>query len=180
MSVTGDFQGLGRLRGQAAYLSTTGARGDLCRVLAEQADKLIKDEFRDSRDPYGKPWKPLTSRVGKPLADTTTHLLSTLGPRSSPDGFTVTTAFIGAAVHQYGATIRPVRAKALAFKTRGAPMKSNKRGKLSATVFAQEVTIPQRQYMPEGDVGPIWRPALERAADDFVRSVMQDDLRRGA
>lgn len=171
MGVTGDFRGLEDLRAKVAHLASGGGRRDLNRVLAAQADKLISDGFRQGRDPCGQPWKPLTSRTGQPLRDTGT-LLNSLGPKATAEGFTVSTAVKYAAVHQYGAVIKPKTAKALAFRTRGAPTKSNRRGKLSGFVFAKSVTIPQRQYMPEGDVGPIWRAALERAADDHLQAVM--------
>jgi phage gpG-like protein len=171
MGVRGDFSGLDDLRARLSELASGAARKGMVRVLAEEAVKQLDDEFRQSRDPYGRPWAPLTSRVGKPLLDTGTHLRSGLAPKLSASGFTISTPFKGAAVHQYGAVIRPVKAKALAFRVRGVPTASRKRGK-AGTVFAQQVTIPRRQYMPEGDIGPIWGGAFERAADSFLRRHM--------
>ncbi len=172
MGVTGDFKGLDDLRARVAKIATPSGRHAITRNLADEASKLLSDEFKQSHDPYGNPWAPLTSRTGNPLLDTGTNLRDSLGPVSTPEGFTVSTAFIGAPVHQYGATIRPKHAKALAFRTRGKPSKSNPRGKVSDLVFAGEVTIPRRQFMPEGDVGPIWKKGLEDAADDAMRDLL--------
>ncbi len=172
MAVRGDFRGLENLRAKLTSLATTGARTDLCRVLAEASMKQLDDEFQQSRDPYGKPWAPLTSRTGKPLADTGTHLQGSLNPKWTDTGWTIVTAFVGAAVHQYGALIKAKTSHGLRFRVRGTPTKSSPRGELSGWITKQQVTIPQRQYMPEGDVGPIWRTALERQTEIFLRQRM--------
>jgi phage gpG-like protein len=169
--IQGDFAQLQHLQVQLARLGTAAARTDVCRVVAEAAEKQVDDGFRLSRDPYGKSWAPLTSRTGKPLLDTGTHLRSTLAPKVTPDGFVITTAFPGAPVHQYGATIR-AKGKALRFRAGGARPRGHGRGQTGGVVFAKQVTIPKRQFMPEGQVGPIWGPPLEAAADLAVRNSM--------
>lgn len=171
MGVTGDFKGLEDLRRKMAAIADGHLRRNVNKVCAEAAVKLLDDEFRSSTDPYGNPWAPLSSRSGKPLMDTGTHLRNGLAAQATDSGFTVSTAFKGAAVHQYGAVIVPKNAKALAFKVRGAPMKSSRRGKASM-VFAKKITIPRRQYMPEGELGPKWEKGLGAAADDAMRDLM--------
>jgi phage gpG-like protein len=175
--VGGDgMRGLEDLRRRMNAVATGGLRELVKRNCAEASVKILDDEFRTSTDPYGNRWPALTSRQGMPLLDTGTHLRATLTPKVTPAGFEVSTHFIGAAVHQYGATIRPVRAKKLAFKVRGAPTKRSPRGKLSGTIFADEVTIPRRQYMPEGDAGPRWTRGLNDAATDMLMLVMGGDF----
>jgi phage gpG-like protein len=165
----GDMRGLEDLRRRVASIADGNVRMNVNHVCAQAAMKLIDDGFRTSTDPYGRPWTPLKSRVGKPLLDTRTHLQNRLTPHLMPSGFTIDIAFAGAAVHQYGAVIKPKNAKALAFRTRGAPTKRSPRGKLNPVAFAQKVTIPQRQYMPEGDVGPRWGKGIGDAADEAIR-----------
>ncbi len=67
-----------------------------------------------------------------------------------------------AAVHQFGATIRPVRAKALAFRLGGVGAKGR-----GGFVRAQSVTIPARPYLGFG-------PKDERA----VLEVLQREVAR--
>lgn len=171
--ISGDFAGLKELRDHLARLASPGGRAEVVRVVAEAAAKQVDDEFRKSRDPYGKAWAPLTSRAGQPLRDTGTHLQNTLAPQVTSSGFTITTAFVGAAVHQYGATIVPKAAHALRFRAGGTRPRGFGRGRTGGWVFARKVTIPKRQFMPEGDLGPIWGPALEKAADQAVRDAMK-------
>ena len=191
--VRGDFTRLHVLTEQLKFLSTPKGKEGLVRVVSEAAMKLQDDGFRKSVDPYGNPWKPLTSRTGKPLLDTGAHLRNSLAPRIVSNGFEISTAFVGAAVHQYGATIRPVRAKALAFKVKNgkAPnwrgLKAAARRSGSAQTlraveasqaahgmrFAQSVTIPARPYLPyHGNLGPIWTKGFDRAASSYIRSTV--------
>lgn len=172
MGITGSFVQLKELRAAMQRLGTASARVDVSRVVAEQAVKLIDDGFRSSRDPYGRPWPALTSRNGRPLLDTGAHLRASLAPRVSADGFVIQTAFPGAAVHQYGAVIKPKAARALRFRAGGARPRGHGRGQTGAVVFARKVTVPRRQYMPEGDPGPVWGPALKRAAERALRDAM--------
>lgn len=170
--VAGDFEGLAELAARLKGLSMGSGRMSVIRAVSEAAMKQIDDEFRQGRDPYGKRWAPLTSRQGQPLLDTGAHLRNSLAPKLSPGGFSITTAFIGAPVHQYGATIKAKRAKALRFKAGGPRPRGYAKNNQAKAVFAQKVVIPQRQYMPEKSIGAIWGPALEASADDSLRSLM--------
>lgn len=172
MAVRGDMKGLHDLERKLASIASGQARAEAIQVCAEAAMKVLDDEFRAGKDPYGNAWAPLKMRTGKPLLDTGMNLLGSLHPEVTSSGFTITTNFKGAAVHQYGATIRPTGAKALAFHGRGKPSKSNPRGKRTGMIFTQKVTIPRRQYMPEGTPGRAWRDGLERAADTYIRQHM--------
>jgi phage gpG-like protein len=159
-----------------AAVASPGLRRDIAANCAEAAVKLIDDGFRTSTDPYGKPWAPLRSRVGKPLLDTRTHLQGRLAPRVTGSGFTISTSFVGAAVHQYGAVIKAKTSKGLRFRVRGAPSKRSPRGKLSGWITAQQVTIPRRQYMPEGHAGQRWERGLNDAATDTLMVALGRDF----
>jgi phage gpG-like protein len=62
----------------------------------------------------------------------------------------------GAAVHQYGATIRPVKAQFLAFEVDG------------KKIFAKEVTIPPRPYLVIGE------EAKEKIADVLADALIEE------
>lgn len=169
---SGDFAGLAQLKASFQRLAEPQARSNLSRVLAEECMKLIDDGFRSSKDPYGQPWPPLTSRSGLPLLDTGAHLKNTLTPRSDEKGWTITTPFVGAGVHQYGATIKP-KGSGLAGRARRAIF-GGARPMLRFKVNGQwvskaSVTIPRRQYMPEVELGPIWTKGLEDQCKDFLQ-----------
>lgn len=59
--------------------------------------------FDESRDPWGRPWKPLKYREGKPLRNTGVHLQQTIGPEVV-DGqhLEVGTRTPWAGIHQFG------------------------------------------------------------------------------
>lgn len=133
--------------------------------------KLLADEFQTERDPYGRPWAPLKLRNGKILSATGRLRNSASLGLQPGGGFSISLTAAYAATHQYGATIRPRRARMLAWKVRGS-------GK---SYFAKEVVIPKRQMIPEastGGYGPIWAAALGRAGTAYVSRWFQRGGRR--
>lgn len=103
--------------------------------------------FRMSKDPWGGSWKPLNptlTRKGQPLVNTR-KLYSSVGVRRDGNGIRVGTNLrtptgghsLGA-VHQFGATIKPKAGKYLVWAPAGA----------KGLVFAEQVTIPARPFMP--------------------------------
>jgi phage gp36-like protein/phage gpG-like protein len=175
VGVTGDFSGLEDLRRRLSAVGSEGVRRQVFQACAAEAEKLLDDEFQSSTDPYGNPWAPLTSRLGKPLLDTGAHLRGSLHAKVTATGFEVTTPFVGAAVHQYGATITPKNGEVLAFTVRGAPTKRSPRGKPSK-VFARSVKIPKRQYMPEGSLPPRWAEGFFDATTLVFMNVLGNDV----
>lgn len=133
-------------------LKSPGFMATLAQRCGDAAVKATADCFRESRDPYGKPWAPLKLRKGKPLLDRGL-LAASINRQPGPGWFRLLAPRIGAATHQFGATIRPVRAKALAFGVRG------RKGKF----FAQKVEIPARPFFPttEGGIPDKMRVAFE-------------------
>lgn len=96
--------------------------------------------FRTSKDPHGKPWKPVLRAGGQPLVDTG-RLRNSLTTRATGLTAEVGTNVLYAAVHQFGATIKPVKAKALRFQLNGQWF-TRKQVKIPARPFLPTTTIP--------------------------------------
>jgi phage gpG-like protein len=120
--------------------------------------------FKLGIDPWANPWAKLKIRKGQPLRDTGRLQRSIV---SSPDaqGVTVGTNLVYAPVHQFGATIEPVKAKRLVFPGPG--------GKL---IFAKKVTIPARPFLPlrRGQAAvalpPAWSVLVVNALKTYFRN----------
>lgn len=169
MAFKGDFAKLARLQSQVKALASNDRKLQLANVVGAAALTELQLGFRESRDPYGNAWEELKLRAGgKPLLDTG-RLRSSFSYQPRAGGFIIGTNFIGGAVHQYGATIRPVRAKFLRFKGK---IHGRKR-KTTGFIFAKEVTIPRRQMVPEGQLGDRWSKAFKGAAKRFFSRIMK-------
>lgn len=127
----------------------------------------IQMGFRLSRDPWGGSWAPLNpnlTRRGQPLLNTR-RLYGSVGVRREANGILVGTNLrtpggghsLGA-VHQFGATITPKNGKFLRWSPAGA----------KGFVFAEQVTIPARPFMPirpngAVDLPPAWAKSAIQA-----------------
>jgi phage gpG-like protein len=166
----GDDARLSLFTKQLRALTSAAGRRSIVNALAEEAIAQTQLGFAESRDPYGRSWEPLKLRVGgKPLLDRG-RLRASIAKEVSASGFRLGSNLIYARVHQYGATIRPVRAKALRF--RGVSYRGGRR-KYSKWIFAKKVVIPRRQYIPEGRLGPIWSKAFAQAARRAMFRILQ-------
>lgn len=119
--------------------------------------------FETGTDPMGQKWAallPAYAAIKKGPGILRASLMLQRSVTFATAGSTVTVGSnrIYAAVHQFGATIKPVRAKALAFRLGATGPRG---GKSSALVFAKSVTIPQRPYLGFG-------PKDQRAVLDVV------------
>ena len=181
--VTGDFSGLKQLAIAMSALGEPPARRELSAVLGEEARTQALIGFQRGVDPYDVKWKPIRYRQGQPLRDTgrlQNSITGSGGLRSYERGFSITTDVFYAATHQYGATIKAKRARPhyhfgsgdmvsytesrpmLVFKVRG-------RGGKVRWVSKAQVTVPRRQFMPEGHLGPRWEKGLEAQAGEFLQ-----------
>ena len=130
-----------------------GAFESVGRVLVNR----IRLCFKLGVDPFGKPWAALRFRKGQPLRNTG-RLNRSITASADSTGVTVGTNLIYARVHQFGATIEPVKSKRLVFPGPGGRM-----------IFAKKVTIPARPFMPlrRGVIGaelpPDWSADVARA-----------------
>jgi phage gpG-like protein len=125
VSVRGDFAKLAKLQAKVKTLASDDRRIRLANVMGAAAVTEVQLGFRETRDPYGRAWAPLLLRQGgKPLLDTG-RLRSSYSYQASMRGFTLGTNFIGAGVHQHGATITVVHD---ARRDGSSPSRSRSRG----------------------------------------------------
>jgi phage gpG-like protein len=157
MAILGDFSKARELQRALAKLGSPATRKRMNAVLAQTALGLVQSCFLKKQSPRGSPWAPLTSRSGQTLRKTGA-LFSSLHAVQRANGFSIDTSNRVAHVHNSGATIFPVRAKALAFRLFG------------RKVFAKKVVIPKRQFIPTTLPGP-WRDKILLTADKFVRAI---------
>lgn len=162
MGIRGDFSKLATLQRKLKSLATNDTRVRLANVLGAEAIAQVQLGFRESRDPYGAPWAPLQLREGKPLLDTG-RLRSSFSYKASVRGFEVGTNFIGASVHQHGATIVPVRSRILRYRA----------GRKGPWIFSKRSVIPARQMVPERRLGPIWSRAFHETTTRFLSRIMK-------
>lgn len=134
---------------QARLKKITAASG-LPSVVGKAVVAGIRRTFDIGEDPNtGQKWTPLKSRRGSPLLDTRKFQRSfTYAARKT--SVTVGTNFAWAKVHNYGMTITPKKGKFLKFEVFG------------TTIFARQVTIPARPFLPESD------DALDRVTDGLL------------
>lgn len=121
----------------------------------------IQLAFRSQKSPYGTTWAPLKYRTGQALRNTG-RLYGSIQVRRDGDGVVVGTNLkvpngpqsLGA-VHQFGAVIKPKKGPFLVFAIPGR----------KGLVFARQVTIPARPFMPITPQNQtILPPAWEKAA----------------
>lgn len=121
----------------------------------------IKLGFKNSKSPYGDTWKPLKYRDGQPLRDKGL-LQNSITYNAESDSVSIGTNAIQAKVQNFGAVIKPRTAKTLRFFIG------------NRAVFAKQVVIPARPYMPivGNDVvlPQDWLKATVRALQDHIES----------
>lgn len=135
-------------------------------ILGKSVVAGIRRTFDQSEDPNtGRKWAKLKSRAGSPLMDTK-RLRRSIHYIARRSGVTVGTNFAYAHVHQWGMTIRPRRKKFLVFEVFG--MK----------VFAKQVTIPQRRFLPTTDAGisRVTEGTLEKQVAAFFSKIAGESV----
>lgn len=134
IEITGDDETLGALARAADRLAHPKPLFDAIGALLVASTQM---RFERGVDPEGKAWPP-SLRVllegGRTVVDTGA-LVASITHQASDAGVVVGTNSIKAASHQFGATIRPKTARALALSIGG------------RDVFAGEVTIPRRAFL---------------------------------
>lgn len=136
--------------------------------VGEYALVKVDDAFRTETDPYGNSFKPLNPEyreyklVKLKGIDKTLQLKGNLRSRFiyvvSDDGVEVGTNVIYAAVHQFGATIKPKGGKALVFKVGNPPR----------VVKAQSVTIPARPVLPTNGLPADYEADVQAIFEDYI------------
>ena len=158
MPVTGDFAALRDLQKRLERIAGGRFAPELAQRLGAVGMKLVADEFRESRDPYGKPWAPVQrnrakdrkararraaagkpAKADKPLIDTGRLRASVTAARTSGSTVRITLPVSYASFHQTG----------------------TKR-------------IQRRQILPEhatGGLGPRWTAAFNREASRMLQEL---------
>lgn len=117
--------------------------------------------FQQAKDPQGQPWAPLLpayesmKRGPGILRESAMRggLMGSITFRAGHEAVEVGTNKIYAAVHQFGATIRPVRAERLVFRL------------ATGVAHAESVTIPARPFL---GIGPDDERAIFEVLDDAI------------
>jgi phage virion morphogenesis protein len=116
--------------------------------------------FEKGATPDGNPWPPSLRALatgGKTLIDSA-RLFGSMTHEASDSGVAVGTNAIYAAIHQFGGTIRPKNAEALAFQVGG------------QSVFAQSVTLPARPFLGLDDED---RSAIEESVRKYLLEAVE-------
>lgn len=144
------------------YIAATENPRPLLETAGSILENSIRDRFRTGSGPGGVAWKPSRRAIeqgGRTLIDTG-GLLSSITHIANAERVEVgviakTESAKHAATHQFGATIRPVRAPKLVF-----------RGPDGHLIFADSVTIPARPFIgiddaDRADLMEAWVAQLE-------------------
>lgn len=133
-----------------------GLKTGVLRAIGVALVEVVNQRFESGTDPFGQKWHALLPayaqiKKGPGILRASLMLQRSVTFATSPGQVTVGSNRIYAAVHQFGATIKPVNAKALAFRL-GAPSTGPRGGKKTSIfiVRAKSVTIPQRPYLGFG------------------------------
>lgn len=138
-------QALKQYAGQERVRKALGALG---RVILNR----IRFGFARGVSPYGVPWKPPVLRAGQPLVDTG-RLRSSINSRVEGErvliGTNLTYHWDGRThsagmIHQFGATVRPRKAKMLRVPFGGTVAG----GKPKGVIYLKQAIIPPRPFMP--------------------------------
>ena len=113
--------------------------------------------FRTGTSPYGQKWAPLKHRSGKPLVDKG-HLQNSISYRLVGNAVEIGTNLRYATLHQFGGTVKPKNRQALFF------MLGDRK------VFARQVTVPARPFMPTEGLPDSWRDDAVDVVMDVIRS----------
>jgi phage gpG-like protein len=154
-----------RLRSTTDQAKLTKALGALGRVLVNR----IRIGFSRGVSPEGLPWKRPQFRTGQPLVDTS-RLRNSFTHKVVGNEVTVGTDVLYARVHQFGAIIRPLPGPGLTARGRLLAFP----GPNGVTIFAKQVTIPARKFMPLDATGNVKLPApWARSALDALAKALE-------
>jgi len=160
-----------RLRVDVSQLTRAGravnallARGENMRPVMEDIaahlEESTRERFETQRAPDGTPWMP-SGRALRQAGTTLTrdgHLNDDITRRVTGRRIDVGTNMIYAATHQFGATIRPKTAKALAFRIG------------SDFIMTQKVEIPARPFL---GISAADEDAIGDLVNDYLTGALQ-------
>ena len=145
-------------------------RHGLMKTIGVALVEVTQQRFETGTEPYGARWAPLNPayamiKRGPGILRASGMLQRTITSQVAGNQVAVGSNRIYAAVHQFGAVIKPKNGKALAFNLGGGP--AGKKGKPGTRlVLARSVRIPQRPYL---GFGPADQRAVLRVLETEVR-----------
>lgn len=188
MALKGDFGKLVKIRAQVGRMADPMLMARLARVVGAEALTQVQLGFRQSRDPYGEAWAPLTRREGKPLLDTG-RLRNSFSYRVHGGHFVVGTNVEYAAAHQFGTNGRRVASSRSMPTDESGRFMSRKSAGVKKGRKVQALwhsfkrlnfkvgggKIPARPMMPTGSrgLGKIWQEAFDETARRFLSRLMR-------
>lgn len=119
----------------------------------------VHESFDTGTDSHGSPWAPTKLRAGRPL-HVTGSLEASYSAKGIGTGIQIQSSAVSANVHQHGATIEAKKSPYLRFQVGGRWFQ------------VQQVTIPARPVLPEGDLGPRWEDAFNDALDKLAKDLL--------
>lgn len=159
---------LKRIVGELQKLANGAHKAPLTASLKQDLLNLTKKGFDTSTSPDGRPYPPLKSRDGKPL-ENTNRLRNAFLASSRDTNIELVNPTKYAALQNFGTAglpggvLKPKGKKALRFFVRGKP------------VFAKQVTIPARPFLPkEGELPEAWDKQLQSTASKVLQSFVKD------
>lgn len=132
--------------------------GGVLDTIGASLEASVAHRFETETGPDGRPWKQsrrAREEGGQTLSDSG-KLRASITRRLGPGEVSVGTNVAYAAVHQFGATIRPRNAKALAFP-----------GPDGTIIFSKRVDIPKRAFL-----------GISTGDRSMIRETIYDRLRR--
>ena len=183
----GDYVELARLAGKLGQFANGRAQASLAKAISQEAVTQAQLSFRESRDPYGTAWAPLKHRKGKPLLLTGRLRASISVQAISPTSFRIGTNVRYAVFHQKGVDKtfkRKPRTQAMLRHASG--RRAGQFAKLTTKIHGSRLTgdvlhfdardmhlvIPKRQFIPEGNLGPIWAKAFVAAGNLAISRIL--------
>jgi phage virion morphogenesis protein len=141
--------------------------GPLLRRIGAGLVIAAEERFQSQTDPWGRAWHPLTPayaplKTNIRILTERGHLRGSMSYRVGAHEVSYGTPMIYGAIHQFGGTIKPKNAKALAF-----PLSF---GGVVHLVRAHSVFIPARPYL---GMGPAEIEAVELATDIQVKKALR-------
>lgn len=133
-------------------------RRTVSRIIGIEVVRGMQRNIRSAKDSSGKAWPGLRYRTGQPLQDTG-RLRNSITYELRPGGVRVGTNVIYSAIHNFGGTIRPKRAKYLAIPVGDGSIRLKK-----------SVTIPAREYAYVSDET---ESAIQNQFDALLRRIDQ-------
>lgn len=115
-------------------------------IAAGDAKKNVYDQVSPDGTPYPPLKSPRVSGGDKRLLDKGL-LVASVSAAVTESDLVMRANAPGARVHHFGATIRPVKGKFLAFKVGGVGGTKRRRVANAVTVFARSVTVPGVRYL---------------------------------